>query len=303
VNEATGTAYISDHTSDSVTVLPAPATLSAASVALSNPTAGATSSYAWQFTPATAAEITKVELTLPPTSSATGAALGPVFGLGAGTLSITGNLVTYTLTAAQSVPTGEPIYVAIRGITNGSSPATKSSGVFTFDASGIVDGGRAPTNGSYTPIPPETTVHLTASDGGVILDTPATVGTTTASVTVKVDSDASSVALGLKASATGGPIAMSGSGSTLPAGDWAIASTGGTTLGNAADTVTANDATSGTWYGPPGSTSLALISVSAPSGQTLSGFSDTVRIGVASSYSTPPGTSTITLTFSLSPLY
>jgi hypothetical protein len=289
-------------------------TLSAVSVSLSDPLVGATSTYAWEFTTASSATVTKVKLTVASGSTLKTAALGAVYGIGAGTLTTTADTLTYALSSPQSVTSGDPIYIAVTKVKNttGASPGDGvglTSTVATYDASGIVDGGSAPYTLTATSAqikvetPAVTKVSYTEGDHGLLLDSPVASGVAKTTVGLHVDSNASTLAIELTTSQTGGATPMPASTTAIHAGQWALYTAAGHTLGNASDTTTVADGTASKWYAPPGATALTVLKVAAPSGETVTSFTDAVIVGVSATYATPSGTATITLSYSISPTY
>jgi hypothetical protein len=92
--------------------------------------------YAYAFTTATAATLTAVTMTVP---AGTGGAVtaGTVFGLGAGTVSLAGTTLTYTVTTPAAVAANFPIYISFNGLTNTTTPNSYTSTITTQKAGPI----------------------------------------------------------------------------------------------------------------------------------------------------------------------
>lgn len=109
-------------------------TLTKVSWAVSNSQTGKTGvTYSYAFTTATLGTLTAVTMTVPAGTGGTVAA-GTVYGLGAGTVSLASNTLTYTVTTPASVPAGIPIYVSFTGLTNTSTAGSYTSTITTIKA-------------------------------------------------------------------------------------------------------------------------------------------------------------------------
>lgn len=106
--------------------------------------------YTYDATVASAAVVGSITIALPnaPTILPT---LGPIFGIGAGTLSTVNNMIVYTVTKPAIVAAGTNVYLQFSGITNTSRQGWFSSIVTTMSAGTkpiIVDAGET-TNVSF----------------------------------------------------------------------------------------------------------------------------------------------------------
>ena len=97
-------------------------------------TAGVT--YSWVFSAGTTATVGSVQMTVPTGTDLSSAALGSVYGLGAGTLTTSGTTITYTVTAPVSVASGTGVYISVSGITNTATAGAYTSSVATFNTAG-----------------------------------------------------------------------------------------------------------------------------------------------------------------------
>ena len=110
--------------------------------------AGKASQYAIQFTTATTGTIAKVKMDFPALTLLTNARVIDATGIGAGTLSVVGDSLIYTVTSPQSISSGTEITIFVGKIANSSTAASSNVAITTLNGSdGIIDG---PTNGSYT---------------------------------------------------------------------------------------------------------------------------------------------------------
>ena len=115
-------------------ILAAPAgaaTLTNPSWAVSNSQTGATSvTYTYQFTTATAGTVASVTMTVPSGTAGT-PAVAANYGIGAGTIALSGTTLTYTVTSPVSIASGIPIYVSVSGMTNTSTAGSYTSTITT----------------------------------------------------------------------------------------------------------------------------------------------------------------------------
>lgn len=102
------------------------ATLTNPSWAVSNSQTGASSvTYTYQFTTATAGVVASVTMTVP-SGTAGSPAVAANYGIGAGSIALSGTTLTYTVTTAVSIAAGIPLYISVSGLTN-----TTTSGSYT----------------------------------------------------------------------------------------------------------------------------------------------------------------------------
>ncbi|SNQ50829.1 conserved exported hypothetical protein [Frankia canadensis] len=118
------------------------ATLTDVAWSVDNNVTGATGvTYTWSFTTLTAGTIASVTFTVPAGTTGTPTVTN-VFGLGAGTVALASDTVTYTVTTPAAVPVGTPIFVQFGGFTNTTTPSpppvtstveTRAAGPATID--------------------------------------------------------------------------------------------------------------------------------------------------------------------------
>lgn len=109
--------------------------------------AGKASQYAIQFTTATTGDIAKVKMDFPALTLLTNARVIDVSGIGAGTLSVVGDSLIYTVTSPQSISSGTQITIFVGKIANSPTAAPSNIAITTLDGlDGIIDG---PTNGAF----------------------------------------------------------------------------------------------------------------------------------------------------------
>lgn len=102
-------------------------------------TSSAAATYSWQFTPATTATLSSITMTVP-AGTAGAPAIAANYGIGAGSVGLSGTTVTYTVTVPASVTSGTPIYIELSGFTNTSTAGGYTS-VVTTDNGAAVDTG------------------------------------------------------------------------------------------------------------------------------------------------------------------
>jgi hypothetical protein len=291
--------------------------LTKVSWAVSNSQTGKTGvTYSFAFTTATAGTLTAVTMTVP-AGTAGSVAAGTVYGLGAGTASLAGTTLTYTITSPISVAANIPIYVSFTGLTNTatagaytSTITTQKSGPTTVDTA---------TSGSVT---------FGASSTGVTVSVGQTLTFTNSASALSLSVDPSMLnnsqsqtdVLSVQTNAASGyTLAVSDTGLTraapaftipavsagpatgvasFPSSGWG-ASASLTTGGTDGATLAAG-LSGGKWVGYP-STAANLLTATGPTGATA----DTVTVTdqVAVDYSVPDGTYTDTITYTATPSY
>ncbi|MFN8035851.1 MAG: hypothetical protein U0V73_07955 [Acidimicrobiia bacterium] len=102
-------------------------------VVSNNSAAAANVTYTQQFTVATTGTVKYVTITLP---AGTGGspAVAANYGIGAGSVAIASDTLTYTVTTPVSISAGTPVLIAVSGITNSSTPGDYPTTVTTQDA-------------------------------------------------------------------------------------------------------------------------------------------------------------------------
>ena len=109
-------------------------TLTGLSWSVSNSqTAKTAVTYSFAFKTTTAGTLTAVTMTVP-AGTAGAVAVGTVYGLGAGTVALAANTITYTITTPIAVSASIPIYLSFTGLTNTSTAGTYSSTITTQKA-------------------------------------------------------------------------------------------------------------------------------------------------------------------------
>lgn len=120
------------------------AAISSSTWSVSNNQAGAaTSTYTYDFKTATAGVIKTVTFTVSGAGLAGSPTIGKVYGLGAGTVSIAGQTITYTVTNPASVAAFTPLYIEVAGLTNPAAGSYTTSITTNTAAPAVIDG---PTN-------------------------------------------------------------------------------------------------------------------------------------------------------------
>jgi hypothetical protein len=110
-----------------------------ASWTVSDSQAGATNvTYAFAFTTAGTATISKVTMTLPGGTGGT-PSIGTVYGLGAGEAALVGDELSYTLTTTATVPAGTRVAVSFAGFTNTRTVGSHVATVTTYDGFDAVE--------------------------------------------------------------------------------------------------------------------------------------------------------------------
>src|SRR5437868_11623192 len=97
--------------------------------------------YSYSFKTATAGTIKTITFAVSGSGLAGTPAIAKNYGIGAGTVSRSGQTITYTVTSAVSVSAGIPIYVEFSGLTNSSSAGSYTTSITTQTAApATIDG-------------------------------------------------------------------------------------------------------------------------------------------------------------------
>jgi hypothetical protein len=272
--------------------------------------------YSFSFKTATTGTIKSVTMTVPSGTAGT-AAVGTVYGLGAGTVSLAGTTITYTVSSAVSVAANIPVYISVTGLTNTSTAGSYTSTVTTrTSVPATIDSG---TSQSVTFGPNTTVVTVTNAQTLTFTnDTPAfslyvdPTGTSNASsqaVTLTIQTNAASgytlaaydTGLSISSPAYTIPAVSSGPGTgvaTFPSNGWGASATlsGGGTDGAAL----ASGLTGNKFVGYPAS-GATFLSATGPTGATADTLVLTDQVKV--DYSVPTGTYTDTITYVATPSY
>jgi hypothetical protein len=287
--------------------------------AVSNSQISATSiTYSWQFTPATTATLSSITMTVPAGTAGT-PAIAANYGIGAGSVGMSGTTVTYTVTTPASVSSGTPVYIELSGFTNTGTAGSYTS-VVTTDNGAAVDTGTSPsvTFGATTTtatvvvsksmtVTNDTTAFQLLMDPGV-----AALSDLNKVVTLNVKTNAGSgYSLNVKAGLltnVGGktiPVASTGIGVGVASGSFAANTFGYTmtaTAGNASGVAVqgAGLSVSGNYVGYTngGETAASATGPTGAAGDTIV-LTNRVKIN----YDTPGGVHTTTITYTVTPSY
>lgn len=288
-------------------------------VVSNNQTGSTAVTYTFEFTTATSGTIASVTATVP-TGTAGTAGVGTVFGLGAGTASLSGTTLTYTVTSPASVSAGIPIYIEFTGLTNTATAGSYTSTITTRDSTpATIDTATSPAvsfGGTSTAVTVQIPKSLTFTN-----DTPSftllmdpslgALSDLSRDVTVTVKTNAgqgyslSASHTGLQAGSYTIPDASTGVGTGVSSGSF-LANTFGfsatlTGSGNSAAAVQgAGLSTSGNFVGYT-TGGQALVSAANPTGNTADSLVLTNRVKI--DYTTPAGQYTDTITYTATPTY
>jgi hypothetical protein len=286
--------------------------------AVSNSQISATGiTYSWQFTPATTATLSSITMTVP-AGTAGSPAIAANYGIGAGSVGMSGTTVTYTVTVPASIGSTTPIYIELSGFTNTGTAGAYTSVVTTDDGASVDTGtSAAVTFGATTTaatvivsksmtVTNDTTAFTLLMDPGV-----AALSDLNKDVTLNVKTNAGNgYSLNVKAGllTSGGltiPAASNGIGTGVAAGAFAANTFGykmTATAGNASGVAAqgAGLSTSGDFVGYT-SGGEAAATATGPTGAA----GDTIVLNnrVKISYDTPGGVYTTTITYTVTPSY
>lgn len=105
-----------------------------------NQKSAASVTYTFSLTTATTGTIATIEMSVPAGTAGTPAVVAN-YGVGAGTVALASNTLTYTVTSPASVPSGTPILLEFSGLTNTSTPGNYTSSLTTkTSAPATIDG-------------------------------------------------------------------------------------------------------------------------------------------------------------------
>jgi len=293
-------------------------TLTKMSWAVSNSQTGKTGvTYSYSFTTATSATLTAVTMTVPAGTGGT-AAVGTIYGLGAGTASFAGSTLTYSITSPVTVNANIPIYVSFTGLTNTSTAGSYTSTITTQKSGAVtVDTGTS------------SSVTFGSSSTGVTVTVGQTLTFTnsTPSFTLAVDPtsgdnvQSQTVTLTVQTNAASGyslaaydagltkttaptytlPTATSGPATgvaTFPTPAFGVS---GTLITGGTDGATlAAGLVGGKWAGYP-SSAANFLTATGPTGASADSLALTNQVGV--DYTVPAGTYTDTITYVATPNY
>jgi len=120
------------------------ATLTGVSATTDNSTAGATANYTIEFTTATTGNITTIIMAFDPGFDVSGAILGTVSGIGPGSITVSGDNITYTVSSPVDVADGVSVSIGSSNITNPSNSGSYNITITTKNDLGAeIDSGAA----------------------------------------------------------------------------------------------------------------------------------------------------------------
>jgi len=272
--------------------------------------------YAFSFRTATAGTIASVTLTVPNGTAGT-IAVGTVYGLGAGTVALASNTITYTVTTPVSVVANIPIYLSFTGLTNRITAGPVTSTVTTrTSAPATIDSGTS-NSVTFGPTPTVVTVTLLqtltftndTSAFSLVVDPTGTANSMSQVVTLGVQTNASSgytlaaSHTGLSRTSPAYTIADVSSGPGTGVGTFPTTGYGTqATLTHPTDAAAtmASGLSSSDWVGFPASPAT-FFSSTGSTGATADTFAMTIQVQVG--YDVPAGSYTDTITYVATPSY
>ena len=198
-------------------------TLTSLSWAVSNNQGGATAAqYSYSFKTATAGTIKTITFTVSGGTLTGTPTIVANYGIGAGTVARSGNVITYTVTSAVSVSPAIPIFIEFGGLTNPAAGSYTTAIVTQTSVPATIDSGTTPsvtfaaTNTAKTiVVAPSLTFTLDTTAFQLTLDPSlAALSTQTKTINMPVLTNANSgytlpvanTAAGLQATETGNPV-------------------------------------------------------------------------------------------------
>jgi hypothetical protein len=285
--------------------------------AVSNNQVGASNvTYSYSFTTATTGTIKTITFAVSGSGLAGTPTISRNYGIGAGTVTRSGQTITYTVTSAVSISAGIPIYIAFAGLTNSSTSGSYTTTITTqTSAPATIDTGTTPAvtlaannTAATVAIAQSLTfaVNSTAFELDMdpslpaLADQTATVGLTVltnanSGYTLSVADSAN----GLQSSSTGNPVLTKVSTGKATSLAWPGAPAWGYTVTGTGATI--DPAFSSSKYAGYTSAGETIASRTGPTG----GTADTITIAnrVAINYAVPAGLYTDTLTYTVTPNY
>ena len=272
--------------------------------------------YSYAFTTATSAALSTITMTVP-TGTAGTVAAGTVYGIGAGTVSLAGTTLTYTVTTPATVAAGLPVYISFTGLTNTStagsytSMITTKAGATTEDTAttAAVTFGSKSTGVTVTVGQTLTFTNNTPSFS-LVVDPTSLNNVQSQAVVLTVQTNAAS-GYTLAASDTGLSRTCSGlhhpSGellglrpgvATFPSSGWGASAT--LTTGGTDGATLAAGLSGGQFVGYP-TTAANFLTATGPTGATADTLTLTDQVAV--DYSVPDGTYSDTITYVATPSF
>jgi hypothetical protein len=299
-------------------------TLTNLSWAVSNNQAAATpTNYSYSFQTATTGVIKTVTFTASGAGLAGTPAIVLNYGVGAGTVARVGQVITYTVTAAVSIPVGVPIFLEFSGLTNPATGSYTTAIATNTAAPAVIDTGTTPAvtfaanNTAKTIVVAQSltfTLDTTAFTLSMDPSLPALADQThTSNITILTNANSgytltvADTAAGLQSSVTGNPTIPPVSTSMATAVAWPAApanatgySVTGTGVGDAGFSVNAAFAAGTKYAGYRNAGDVVALSTTA-TGVTA----NTIAIidQTAIDYATASGTYTDTVTYTATPNY
>lgn len=291
---------------------------------MSNNQAAATpTNYSFSFKTATVGTIKTITFTV------SGAGLGGTpaivlnYGIGAGTVSIAGQVITYTVTAAVSVSAGIPIFIELSGLTNPAAGSYTTAIATNTAVPAVIDSGTTPavafaaSNTAKTIVVAQSltfTLDTTAFTLNMDPSLPALADQSyTSNITILTNANSgytltvSDLATGLRSSSAGNPTIPQVSASMATAVAWPAAPadvTGytvtGTGVGDAGFSVNAAFAGGADYAGYRNAGDVFALSTKA-TGVTANTLAVTDQTEI--DYATASGTYTDTITYTATPNY
>lgn len=285
--------------------------------AVSNNQVGATGvSYSFSFTTATTGTIKTITFAVSGSGLAGTPTINRAFGIGAGTISRSGQTITYTVTSAVSVSAGIPIYIEVGGLTNTSTAGSYTTTITTQTAlPATIDSGTTPSvtfasNNTAVTVAVAKSLTFSVNNTGFELDMDPSLpalADQTATVGLTVQTNANSgytlvvadSATGLQSSSTGNPTIPKVSTGKATSLAWPGAPNWGYTVTGTGATI--DPAFSGSKYAGYTSAGETIATRSGPTGGTADSI--TISNRVAINYSVASGVYTDTLTYTVTPNY
>jgi len=293
------------------------ATLSNVNWSVSNNQIGATGvSYSYSFTTATTGTIKTITFAVSGSGLAGTPAIAKNFGIGAGSVSRSGQTITYTVTSAVSVSAGIPIYLELSGLTNSGTLGSYTTTITTqTSVPATIDSATSPaitlaTNNTAVTVTVAKSLTFTINNTAFELDLDPSLAaladqTSTVGLTVQTNAHSGYTltvadnAAGLQSAASGNPTIADVSSGKATSATWPGAPAFGYTVTGTGATI--DSAFSGTKYAGYVGAGEQIASRSSSTG----GTPDTITISnrVAIDYSVPAVAYTDTITYTVTPNY
>jgi len=293
------------------------ASLTNVSWSVSNNQVSATGvTYAYSFTAATTGIVKTITMVVSGAGLAGTPAIARNFGVGAGSVGISGQTITYTVTSAVSVTAGIPIYLEFSGLTNSSAAAGYTTTITTKTAApATIDTATSPTvtlaaNNTAATVTVAKSLTFTINSTAFELDLdpslPALADqTSTVGLTVQTNANSGYTltvadnATGLQSAATGNPTIAKVSTGKATSLAWPGAPKYGYTVTGTGATI--DSAFSGTKYAGYVSAGEQVASRAGSTGGTADTISIATRVAI--DYSVQAAVYADTITYTVTPNY